>query len=89
MHTSLGLMGLGGKIQYVDPIPAYDVKDTSYPIPANSIITHKIQSFSVPVAIKLMLDINKKTGKALKYLLADTALFMRLLSILLVIGLLV
>ena len=44
---------------------------------------------SIPVAIKLMLDINKKTGKALNYLLADTALFMRLFSILLVIGLLV
>ena len=42
--------------------------------------------FSLPIAIKLIIDIHNKFGKELNSVLSDTANFMRVFSTLLIIG---
>ena len=51
--SGIGLMGIGGKIQYVDSLPYFETRDSIYGIPPYSVITNKIEAFTIPLTIKL------------------------------------
>ena len=53
LNTGLGLMSVGGKVQYVDSLPYFETRDSIYGIPPSTTIIKNIEAFTMPLTLKL------------------------------------
>ncbi|MCX7862713.1 MAG: PorT family protein [Bacteroidales bacterium] len=52
LNLGLGFFNAGGSLKYLDSLPKIEAVDSTYKMPANSIIKYKLQYIELPLSIK-------------------------------------